>query len=97
MMRKLIGLALWVAVLELTACGAFNPQTSEMTQKNQCIALQREILFNGDMTSSNTTQWQSTNNRLALQQQFDQMHCSSILSGQPAPAPSQNSKTPVTG
>lgn len=87
------------AFISLTACAGFNPQTAEMTQKNQCIALQRNILFAGNLTSDNNNQnqFQTNNQQLQMQQQFDKMHCREVLAPTPPANSSSPAAKPVTG
>ena len=62
----------------LSACG-YNPLSSVPPATQQCIGIQRKILFAEDSSPSANTPWKDQVRRQQLQKQFADQHCYKIL------------------
>jgi hypothetical protein len=81
MLRGIVLLGVCVTTLvSLTAChGSFNPQTSKPSKRDQCIAIQRKMVFNDNFRQSNVSEWDRSTKRAGLMKSFTKMHCQHVL------------------
>lgn len=67
-----------LAGLFLSACAhSFNPQTSDLSSKDQCITLQRQMMFSNSLTgaAANDSRWNNQVQNQRLNQQFNNLNC----------------------
>ena len=65
-------------LLILSACG-YNPNTSIPSPAQECVGLQRQILFSQDNNTLNTNGWQQASQARLLQNEYNSKHCYRIL------------------
>jgi len=71
-------ITIFAPLLALTACG-YNPNTSVPGPAQECMGLQRRILFSEDNNTLNTNNWQIQSQARSLQNEYNQKHCYRIL------------------
>ena len=84
---SLSGLLACVTLL-LGACG-YNPQNAFISPVQQCQSLQRQMLFVGSFNPATSSPEQSQAQRQQIQQQFQKLHCYSVLEKARASQPSK--------
>ena len=82
MRRSLYSLALiGLASVLLSGCFGYNPQTSGLSTQEQCLTLQRQMLFvNPDRVGD--SQWSNQVKQTELQKEFHHLNCYEVLSTQ---------------